>query len=237
MARLNHVSSIIGIVLLILNSIVILQFGLLESRWLRNFTYFFFGILFFKDLQKDQYYLITAFLVVVISDNLLINYSRIHLENSKMVLGGISYIALVLHLRRYVNILWQNYFQTMLFILVLALNAVMFYLLFEIISVEDHDSMASIIFILFSIASFCLMVFTFYFNSKYQNNSSRILIITILLLVGSDLTLIISSFTNSGSFYDLYGILYLIGIGSLVKFTSLDSRVIPYNSEEIQKAT
>ncbi|SDS20265.1 hypothetical protein SAMN04487764_1684 [Gillisia sp. Hel1_33_143] len=237
MTRLNSVSSIFGIVLIILNSIVILQFGLLESRWLRIFTYFFFGILFFKDIQKDQYYLIAAFLVVVISDYLFICHSRIDLENSKMILGGISYIALVLHLRRYVKILFINYFQTMLFILVLALNAVMFYLLFEIISVADHNPMPSIIFILFSIALFCLMVFTFYFNSMYENKSSRILIIATLLLVGSDLTLIISSFTNSGSFYDLYGILFLIGIGSLVKFTSLDSRVIPYNSEEIQKTT
>lgn len=222
MKRLNPVLIISGIVLLIINFLVIFQYELLESRWLRIISSFFYLILFLKVSKKNEIFLIGSFFLLVISDFLMLDYENPLLKKLTFILVIIAYIALIFHIRPHIKNLQTNFFQKILFVIILAVNTVMLFLLVDMVEGGMDDSIHQALFFLYGFAMISLVIFAFSFNHRYSNKASFFFICAVLGFIFSDISGFISYYLKVDEFYYPDRFFYLLGLLSLVKFANID---------------
>ncbi len=172
MKQLNPILGISGILLLILNFFVISQYGLMESRWLRIISSFFYLGIFFKVFNKRQSFLLLGFFLLMLSDFFMLNYEDPLFKKITFGLVILAYISLIIHISPYVKNLKTNFFQKVLFVLVLAINTVMLFLLIDMVEGGMDDNIHSLLFFLFGFVMISLVIFAFSFNHRYSNKSS-----------------------------------------------------------------
>lgn len=169
----------------------------------------------------------------MLSDFLMLNYEDPLFKKITFVLVIIAYIALILYISPYVKNLKTNFFQKVLFVLVLAINTVMLFLLVDMVDGEIDDSAHSALFFLYGFAMISLVIFAFSFNHRYSNESSFFFICAVLGFIFSDISGFISYYLKVDEFYYPDRFFYLLGLLSLVKFANLDKPEAVQYSEDM----
>jgi len=223
MKRLNPILGISGIVLVVLNFFIISQFGLMESRWLRVISIFLCGIIFIKVCKRNEAFLLLGFLLLLLADILMLNYEDPLFK--KLTFGAVilAYVAFILHVRPFVKNLKANFFQKVLFALVLAINSIMLFLLVDMVEGGMDDDTHTLLFFLYGFAMICLMIFAYSFNHRYSNRASFFFVCAVLGLIFSDISGFISYYLKVEEFYYPDRLFYILGLLSLVKFSDLDT--------------
>ena len=145
----------------------------------------------------------------------------------------LAYISLIIHISPYVKNLKTNFFQKVLFVLVLAINTVMLFLLIDMVEGGMDDNIHSLLFFLFGFVMISLVIFAFSFNHRYSNQSSFYFICAILGFIFSDISGFISYYLKVDEFYYPDRLFYLIGLLCLVKFANLDKAEVLQYSEDM----
>ena len=210
MKNLKTLFIVIGVILLIANFYIILEFGLLESRWLRIIgTTVLFSIFSIGSKRKEPF-LFIAFLLLLLSDFLLIKYEVPWIKKLTFVLVIMAYLSLI------------NLFQKGLFVGILGINIVMLYLLIDMAGTKWDDSWHTFLFYLYGMSMIVMVVLGFSYSNRYSNKSSFYFLWAVLGFVISDISSFMAYYLGVEEFYFPDRLFYIIGLLCLVRFSRMD---------------
>ncbi len=222
MKNLKTVLIVIGVILLIANFYIILEFGLMESRWLRILgTTVLFSIFSIGSKRKEPF-LFLAFLLLLLSDFLLIKYEVPWIKKLTFIFVIMAYLSLIKHIRPYVRNLETNLFQKGLFVGILGINIVMLYLLIDMAGTKWDDSWHTFLFYLYGMSMIVMVVLGFSYSNRYSNKSSFYFLWAVLGLVISDISGFMAYYLGVELFYFPDRLFYIIGLLCLVRFSRMD---------------
>ncbi|WP_010228853.1 hypothetical protein [Gillisia marina] len=222
MKNLKTLFIVIGVILLIANFYIILEFGLLESRWLRILgTTVLFSIFLIGSKRKEPF-LFLAFLLLLLSDFLLIKYEVPWIKKLTFIFVIMAYLSLIKHIRPYVRNLETNLFQKGLFVGILGINIVMLYLLIDMAGTKWDDSWHTFLFYLYGMSMIVMVVLGFSYSNRYSNKSSFYFLWAVLGLVISDISGFMAYYLGVELFYFPDRLFYIIGLLCLVRFSRMD---------------
>lgn len=222
MKNLKTLLIVIGVVLLITNFYVILEYGLIESRWLRIigtsilFTIFLFGA------KRKEPFLILGFCLLLVSDFLLIKYEIPWVKKLTFILVISAYLSLIKHIKPYVRNLETNKFQKGLFVGILGINIFMLYLLIDMVGPGWDDSWHTFLFYLYGMSMIVMVILGFSYSNRYSDKSSFYFLWAVLGFVISDISGFMGYYLKVEEFYYPDRIFYIIGLLCLVKFSRMD---------------
>lgn len=213
---------VIGAILLVTNFYVIYELELLESRWLRIIGTSVLFFIFLIKANRQEPFLIIGFLLLLVSDFLLLKYEIPWVKKLTFVLVIAAYLSLIKHIRPYVRNLEANLFQKGLFVGVLGMNIVMLYLLIGMADSKWDDSWHTFLFYLYGMAMILMVILGFSYSNRYSNKSSFYFLLAVLGFVVADISGFLAYYLNVEEFYYPDRIFYIIGLLCLVKFSRMD---------------
>lgn len=222
MKNLKTLLVVIGVVLLLTNFYIILEFGLLESRWLRIIGTLILFSIFLVGVKRKEPFLILGFTSLLVSDILLLKYEIPWVKKLTFVIVIIAYLSFMNHIRPYVKKLEATVIQKVLFVGVLGINIVMLYLLIDMASTKWDDSWHIFLFCVYGIAMIAMVILGFSYSNRYSNKSSFYFLWAVLGLVISDISGFMSYYLNVEEFFFPDRMFYIIGLLCLVKFSRMD---------------
>ncbi|CAM4267606.1 hypothetical protein [Gillisia hiemivivida] len=222
MKHLNIILIVIGVFLLVINFYTISEYGLIESRWLRIIGASIFFIVFTMGAKKKEPFLINAFLLLLISDFLLLKYEIPWIKKLTFGLVVLAYLSLIKHIRPYVRNLETNIFQKGVFIGILGINIIMLYLLIDMVGPKWDDSWHTYLFYLYGMSMIVMVVLGFSYSNRYSNKSSFYFLWAVLGFVISDISGFMAYYLGVEGFYYPDRLFYIIGLLCLVKFSRMD---------------
>ena len=222
MKNLKTVLIVIGVILLITNFYTILEFGLVESRWIRIAGTFVLFSIFLMGTNRKEPFLFIAFLLLLLSDFLLIKYEVPWIKKLTFTLVILAYLSLIKHIRPYVRNLETNLFQKGLFVGILGINIVMLYLLIDMAGSKWDDSWHTFLFYLYGMSMIVMVVLGFSYSNRYSNKSSFYFLWAVLGLVISDISGFMAYYLGVEEFYFPDRLFYIIGLLCLVRFSRMD---------------
>lgn len=176
---------------------------------------------------------ILLFILLLVSDGLLINYED-QLFNALLfiVRSGIflTLMGLVINRLRHLKI---NLFQVMVLILAIGLNISLLYMLVEMVPLEQSYTLSDFLFYVYGFSVIASVTAAVSFSNRFANKSSIFLLGGVLSLVFSDLTYFIAFNLNFSTFYIVDRIFNMIGIALLLRFIQLDTRSFAKSYQEI----
>lgn len=191
---------------------------------------------FFLLFLSPRYYTkrgIPLFLLLLVSDGLLINYED-QLFNALLfiVRSGIflTLMGLVINRLRHLKI---NLFQVIVLILAIGLNISLLYMLVEMVPLEQSYTLSDFLFYVYGFSVIASVTAAVSFSNRFANKSSIFLLGGVLSLVFSDLTYFIAFNLNFSMFYIVDRIFNMIGIALLLRFIQLDTRSFAKSYQEI----
>ncbi len=222
MKYLNALLATTGLLVIVLNFFVIYQFGLQESRWARVASILIFFSIFLFFAEKKERFLTGAFGLLLLSDLVLVKYEVPVMRKLTFVIVILAYAALMVHIAPFVRNLKTNLYQKMLFVVVLAINTVVLFVLVDMVETKIDDIFHSSLFYFYGIAIILLVIVAFSFSHRYSNKASFFFICAVMGFVLSDISGFIAYYLQAAEFYFPDRLFYLLGLISLVKFSSLE---------------
>lgn len=222
MKNLKTILVVIGVILLLTNFYIILEFGLLESRWLRIIGTLILFSVFLVGAKRKEPFLIIGFILLLVSDILLLKYEIPWVKKLTFVIVILAYLSFMNHIRPYVKNLEATVFQKVLFLGVLGINIVMLYLLIDMAGTKWDDSWHIFLFCVYGIAMIAMVILGFSYSNRYSNKSSFYFLWAVLGLVISDISGFMSYYLNVEEFFFPDRMFYIIGLLCLVKFSRMD---------------
>ncbi|RKS45058.1 hypothetical protein BC962_2733 [Gillisia mitskevichiae] len=222
MKNLKTILVVIGVILLLTNFYIILEFGLLESRWLRIIGTLILFSIFLVGVKRKEPFLILGFTSLLVSDILLLKYEIPWVKKLTFVIVIIAYLSFMNHIRPYVKNLEATVVQKVLFVGVLGINIVMLYLLIDMAGTKWDDSWHIFLFYVYGIAMIAMVILGFSYSNRYSNKSSFYFLWAVLGLVISDISGFMSYYLNVEEFFFPDRMFYIIGLLCLVKFSRMD---------------
>lgn len=222
MKNLKSVLIVIGVILLITNLYVILEYGLLENRWLRIIGTSLLFSIFLMGAKREEPFLMLGFSLLLISDFLLIKYEIPWVKKLTFSLVILAYLSLIKHISPYVRNLEANWMQRIMFVVVMGINIGMLYLLIDMVGPGWDDSWHTFLFYLYGMSMIIMVVLGFSYSNRYSNKSSFYFLWAVLGFVISDISSFMAYYLKVEEFYYPDRIFYIIGLLSLVKFSRMD---------------
>lgn len=222
MKNLKTVLVVIGVILLFTNLYIILEFGLLESRWLRIIGTSILFAIFLIGAKRKEPFLILGFSLLLVSDFLLIKYEIPWVKKLTFILVILAYLSFIKHIRPYVRDLETNIFQKGLFVGILGINIIMLYLLIDMVGLGWDDSWHTFLFYLYGMSMIVMVVLGFSYSNRYSNKSSFYFLWAVLGFVISDISGFMAYYLKVEGFYYPDRIFYIIGLLCLVRFSRMD---------------
>lgn len=222
MKNLKTVLVVIGVILLITNFYIILEFGLLESRWLRIIGTSILFAIFLIGAKRKEPFLILGFSLLLVSDFLLIKYEIPWVKKLTFILVILAYLSFIKHIRPYVRDLETNIYQKGLFVGILGINIIMLYLLIDMVGPGWDDSWHTFLFYLYGMSMIVMVVLGFSYSNRYSNKSSFYFLLAVLGFVISDISSFMAYYLKVEEFYYPDRIFYIIGLLCLVRFSRMD---------------
>lgn len=222
MKNLKTVLVVIGVILLITNFYIILEFGLLESRWLRIIGTSILFAIFLMGAKRKEPFLILGFSLLLVSDFLLIKYEIPWVKKLTFILVILAYLSFIKHIRSYVRDLETNIYQKGLFVGILGINIIMLYLLIDMVGPGWDDSWHTFLFYLYGMSMIVMVVLGFSYSNRYSNKSSFYFLWAVLGFVISDISGFMAYYLKVEEFYYPDRIFYIIGLLCLVRFSRMD---------------
>jgi len=222
MKHLKIILVVIGVLLLVTNFFVISEYRLFESRWLRIIGTTILFAIFAIGASKKEPFLLIGFLLLLISDFLLIKYEVPWVKKLTFSLVILAYLSLIKHIRPYVRNLETNFFQKGLFVGILGINIVMLYLLIDMAATKWDDSWHTFLFYLYGMSMIVMVVMGFSYSNRYSDKSSFYFLWAVLGFVISDISGFMAYYLGVEEFYYPDRLFYIIGLLCLVKFSRMD---------------
>lgn len=222
MKNINASLGFSGFFLIIINLFIIYNFGIVESRFARFSSIIILFLLFLYLAPKKEKFLTSAFGLFVVSDLLLIEYEIPFIRKLNFILVILAYSFLIIHIAPYVKNLKTTLLQKVIFAGVLAINTLMLYFLVDMVETRIDDIFHSSLFYIYGIAIILLIIYAFSFSHRYSNKASFFFICAAMGFVFSDISGFIAYYMEVGVFYFPDRLFYLLGLLSLVKFSSLE---------------
>lgn len=209
---------IAGIVLLA-NMFIISEYDLEMIRWGRLMsTFLVFLMLIWK--RRSEHMLITAILLLLISDILLLDYENMYSNTVTFLLRIAAYTTLVLVIFPEIKSLKMSIFQKIVFAVVFTMNIGMLYALVDMIPEKYDYSYLNFLFYIYGSVMITLVLAAISYSNIYSDTTSFFFTAGALCLVFSDIMSFIAYYLEFYEFYYTDRFFYIIGAISLVKFAS-----------------
>lgn len=186
---------------------------------------FLFSLFLYLTRKKEKF-LTTAFALLLLSNLLLLEYEVPFIRKLNFVLVILAYSFLIFHIAPYIKNLKASMIQKIIFIGVLGINSLMLYFLVDMVENRIDDVYHSSLFYLYGIAMILLIIFAFSFNHRYSNNTSFFFVCAAMGFVFSDISGFLAYYMEVDVFYFPDRLFYLLGLLSLVKFSSMDKEKV-----------
>lgn len=215
----KNLLTILALILLTANCFVILEYDQELSRWARFLsTFFFIIILLWRNSVSRT--VLGAMIFLLISDLFLFHYENAIANSATFIMRISAYIALVMAIMPELRNLEASIFQKLLFVVVLALNIAMLYMLVEMVPGKFSYPMLATLFYAYGVAMIAMVIAAISYSNRFSNRTSFYFTAGTLALVLSDITSFIAYYLEFSIFYFPDRIFYILGLVAIVRFAN-----------------
>jgi hypothetical protein len=208
-----------ALILLVVNCFVIFTYDLEASRYARlTSTLILFLILLWKNSYSIK--VLFAFLVLLISDVLFLNFANSIASTGTILLRVTAYLLIVSAILPELKDLKSSLFQKFFFVLVFLLNLAMLIMLVDMVPNKFGYPFLNVLFYAYGLAMIIMVIASISYSNRFSNNVSFYYTAGTLALVLSDVSSFIAYYLEFYEFYFSDRIFYILGIAGLVKFTT-----------------
>ena len=181
-------------------------------RWGRLIsTFLVFLILIWK--HRSEKLLLSAILLLLMSDVLLLNYENMYINTATFLLRIAAYSTIVLVIFPEIKTLKMSIIQKVVFAIVFSLNIAMLYVLVDMIPEKYDYPHLNFLFYIYGSAAIS-------YSNIYSDATAFFFTAGALCLVFSDIMSFIAYYLEFYEFYYPDRFFYILGIISLVKFAT-----------------
>jgi len=210
---------IVAGILVLANTFLISEYDLEMIRWGRLIsTFLVFLILIWK--HRSEKLLLSAILLLLISDILLLNYENIYINTATFLLRIAAYSTIVLVIFPEIRTLKMSIIQKVVFAIVFSLNIGMLYVLVDMIPEKYDYPHLNFLFYIYGSAMITLVLAAISYSNIYSDATAFFFTAGALCLVFSDIMSFIAYYLEFYEFYYPDRFFYILGIISLVKFAT-----------------
>lgn len=191
------------------------------TRWILFGSMLSFFLLFVSPWYYNKRGLL-VFVLLLISDALLINYEVPVFNALIFIVRTFSYLALVWIILKKLKNLRTNLFQKLFFTLAILLNVFLLYTLVELVPAGGYYLFFDFLFYFYGVAVIICVSAAVSYSNRYANRPSIFFLFAVLGLVFSDLTYFIGFNLDFHEFFFVNRIFNILGVGSLLHFMYLD---------------
>lgn len=222
MKHLHNLLVIIIFFLVLLNMFTIFNMGIEGGRWARIFSSGILLVFYLQLVGTRQKYVLAAFVTFFLSSLLSLYNDILFIRKLNLGIVIFSYIFLLLHIRPFVRKLKTDLFQKLTFLVLIVLNVVlMFFLLNDLVGKSVEDTVQLSLLVLRGLAIIVLVVMAFSYTNRFSNRPSLFFLLTVIGLIFSDIFAFTSFYLGVAEFAYADRLLYLLGLGALVKYAEL----------------
>lgn len=205
----------------VINLWVIFDSGEMLSRLVRFASMFLFLLVFISPLYFYKRGL-PVFILLLISDGLLINYEHTIFNAFIFLVRTFIFLALYALVFRKLRQLKTNFFQKIVFVVALVLNIFLLYSLVETAPIGEAYSLYDVLFYIYGVSVIICVCGAVSFSNRYANRSSIFFLGAVLGLALSDLTFFIAYNIGFLEFTYVDVIFNMLGVAFLLKFMELE---------------
>jgi len=210
---------IVAGILVLANTFLISEYDLEMIRWGRLIsTFLVFLILIWK--HRSEKLLLSAILLLLLSDVLLLNYENIYINTATFLLRIAAYSTIVLVIFPEIRTLKMSIIQKVVFAIVFSLNIGMLYFLVDMIPEKYDYPHLNFLFYIYGSAMITLILAAISYSNIYSDATALFFTAGALCLVFSDIMSFIAYYLEFYEFYYPDRFFYILGIISLVKFAT-----------------
>lgn len=191
------------------------------NRWILFGSMLSFFLLFVSPWYYNKRGLL-VFVLLLISDALLINYEVPVFNALIFIVRTFSYLALVWIIFKKIKNLRTNLFQKLFFTLAILLNIFLLYTLVELVPAGEYYLFFDFLFYFYGVAVIICVSAAVSYSNRYANRPSIFFLFAVLGLVFSDLTYFIGFNLDFHEFFFVDRIFNILGVGALLHFMYLD---------------
>lgn len=218
------------LIIIVINLWVIVNLDEMVSRWVRFGSMFSFFLLFLSPWYFTKRGLL-VFILLLISDGLLINYENSVFNALIFIVRAAIFLSLFLLVFGRLKRLQTNLFQKIVFIIAIVLNVFLLYNLVEMASKDQSYIFHDILFYLYGVSVITCVSAAVSYSNRYANRSSIFFLGSVLCFAFSDLTYFISfnlgflEFSLVDIIFNFLGITFLINFMFLERLENKDDNI------------
>lgn len=212
--------------LILLNFLLLFQFGPEVHRWGRVISSSVFLAVFLKDYHPKKIFLTGAFILLVTADVFALSYQNVLPQQAFFILHSLTYFLLLFHIGRYLIKPRLIRYQKIYFSFVFLLNTFFVVILGDLLAEEVRDSIVQILFYVYGLFAILFISGSILYYDKFPNGLSTSFLLVVAGLVLSNLMGFPAHFMKFAEFFYLDRLLYVIGLSGLVFYSYYSGQIL-----------
>ncbi|MDT0646454.1 lysoplasmalogenase family protein [Zunongwangia sp. F260] len=227
--RIKNLLFLITFLLILFNVYTILEWDLIESRWVRIISVTILGGCSARISALENRFLLIAFFLFLLCDFFLLWYEIDIAKYFYFGIHSLAYLFILFHIKSEIKKPKFNLLQNIYFIAIILINSYLFYKVASIFSEEIEELGLEILFYIHGLITVAMVMAAFSFWDNRVNRASIVLFMSILSLALSDVIMFSAYYIELKEMYYLERGLYVIGLAGLARFSAL------YQNEPIKE--
>lgn len=219
--------------LILLNFLLLWQYGPEVHRWGRLISTLTFLVLFLKHFHPKKILLLCALVLLIVADAFALKYHEAMSQRSFFALQSMAYIFLVFHIGKYLVKQKLKRYQIGYTAIVVFLNSSFIVILGDLLAEEVRDQMVQNLFYVYGVATILFISGGILYYDRFPNDLSASFLIVVAGLVVSNLMGFPAHFMEFEEFFYLDRMFYVFGTAGLVSYSYYAGKALSSVSDDI----